>query len=107
MTAEQIIADQAVPFADFPTETMSYQGRQIQVLVMSDGGNIAWEEGGRLLDPVITLAAERSQFEGAGVAPPIEGQVGISFRNKSYRIGEIHSEDAQASYKFTLISEAK
>lgn len=107
MTAAQILSDQALPFSDFPTEILRIAGRDIEVLVLNDDKNMAYEEGGSFNDPIILVAAERSQFEHSGVRLPVEGMRGFAFRRKSYRIGTVKCDDDLSSIRFELISEEK
>lgn len=107
MTEAQLLADQALPFADFPTEIFRYAGREFQCLVIQDAGDLVWDEGGKLDDEFISIAIERSQFEASNISIPEEGIAGIPFRGKSWRINNVKNDDAQSSVRLDLVSEAK
>jgi len=107
MTESQLLSDQQIPFADFPTEELRYSGILFDALVINDAGNLELEDGGFIDNPIIRVAIERSQFEESNITIPPEGQGGIAFRRQSWRVSNPSSSDMQGSVILDLVTENK
>ena len=98
-THAEILADQALPFADFPTETITISGTDYQALVSDHRQGLDWQDAGGYMNTLdIQVAIERSTID---ASIPTQGTL-VTFRAASFRVAEVDSGDKAASVLITL-----
>jgi hypothetical protein len=95
--ASQLLADQAMVFADFPIEDLTIGSATYSALVLQWREGNSVEFGGFSANVIGKLAIERSAVE----TMPTRGQ-DVTFRGTAYRLGEVDSSDAAASVTLDL-----
>ncbi len=96
-TTDQLLADQARTFEDWPAEIIKIGGINYPCLVMDQVRGTDWMRGGEQDDVNIRVAVERGRFQ----TVPNQGTLG-TFRGKQFRIAAEDEDDTAASVTFSL-----
>lgn len=102
MNQQQLINDQRFLFRDLPTEWITISDVERLCLCIGARDRKDLEIGGFQELPTLEIAMERGQFSEL----PEQGQR-VTFRGKSFRVGEIIHDHPQSPIRFTLESPDK
>jgi hypothetical protein len=99
LTNEQLLADQARVFADFPTESIAIAGITYECLVLNQAKGNDFGDGGRVDSVNLRVAIKRQDMPDATI--PEQGTP-ATYAGLTLRIGAVEQDDANSSIYLTL-----
>lgn len=102
ITTEQLLADQAFWFADFPTESLTIsEGGTYNVIVVRAEDRNNWELGGLKDEPRVSVIFNRNSAPLPADIPP---GTQVSLRSKSWRVVSVRHDFGQSPMMVELES---